>query len=70
MVIKCGTLLSSYAEAYVMDEFKKCQKTGIGGYHCSCCGPKPKDRPMTRRVARRRVKENTKVMVKEAMKEE
>ncbi len=36
------------------DKFKRAgmPKIGIGGYKCSCCGPKPKDRKKFRRRVR------------------
>lgn len=44
------------------DAFKRCgnQKVGVGGYTCSCCGPKASKRKQFRRTTRRRLKQQTK----------
>jgi len=43
-----------------MDYFRKgmIRKIGPGGWKCFCCGPMPKDRPLWRRMNRRRIKQN------------
>lgn len=41
------------------DHFKRqsCKGIGPGGYHCSCCGPSPRQRKAHRRTTRRRLKQ-------------
>lgn len=48
------------------DNFKKVCSYGPGGYHCSCCGPSPKDRPAERRRTRKII---TRLIEKELKKE-
>ena len=39
---------------------------GPGGYHCSCCGPKKKDRPKFRRLVRHIQKNADRIEFKKA----
>jgi len=41
-----------------MDYFKRASQKdlGCGGWKCQCCGPSPKERPRYRRMTRRRLK--------------
>jgi len=51
-----------------MDIFKRaqCKDVGPGGWKCRCC-VKPKDRPRLRRVARTRIKAETKMLAAEVL---
>ncbi len=52
-----------------MDYIKRAmgKDIGPGGWKCRGCGPKPKDRPAARRVARARIKVATRARADAAM---
>ncbi len=49
-----------------MDYFRRvgAKYIDVGGYHCSCCGPRPKDRKKFRRLIRRVDKMQVKLLIK------
>ena len=52
-----------------MDYFKRSyrKKVGIGGWKCSCCGPRKGEKPAWRRYARRRDNEKVRMLCKQSM---
>jgi hypothetical protein len=52
-----------------MDDFKRCDDSGVGGWKCPCCGPRSsKDKCKARRLMRRRLKQKTESEINDEIK--